>query len=138
MILCLMMIGCGKPASNDFTRPNENTWGMPEINQTGVDPKVGPYRFIGGRGSFSVIQDANTGKKYVRFASDSYRFDNIEIYRGGFMNCWGSTNGQGHCPTDAYAISGSFVDETTAKGMVKYGSGGRITSQAAFVATLRE
>jgi hypothetical protein len=86
--------GCGGLAGWDVSAPPG----------TGVSPEVGEYSFT-QRGCFSVVQDQQTGDKYVRFASDCYRFDLIPIRNGRFERAWGTLGGQ-HCPTDSYKIAG--------------------------------
>jgi hypothetical protein len=114
---------------------DDDSWNMPEPSQTGIDPVVGDDYSFSQSGCFSVYQYPNSGKKVVRFARDCERYDVIPIVEGGFWNEWGDIDGR-HCPTDAYAISGSFVTETRAEGTIKYGFGCDITGEASFVAEI--
>ena len=106
------------------------SWNMPTPDQTGIDPDIGTYHFS-HKGAFYVVEES--GKKFVRFASDGYRFDRIEIINGSFHNEWG-LGATGGFPTDAYALSGSFITKTKAEGLVKYGYDNSITSEGNFTA----
>jgi hypothetical protein len=108
------------------------SWDLPKPSETGIDPLPGSYSFS-QKGCFKVIQDTASSKKFVVFASDCFRSDQIEINRGAFRNTWGQIDGT-HCPTDAYGISGSFVTPTRAEGTIKYGFDCEVTSEAAFTA----
>ncbi len=131
LVLCLScLVGCGDNNAN-----KEGSWNMPIPSQTGIVPKLGQYNF-NQRGSFSVIENSQTGQRFVHFASDNYRFDDILIVNGAFCYSWGQIL-KGHYPSDAYAISGSFISETKATGRIKYAFSGRITSEADFVAELK-
>lgn len=127
VFFCLILSACGT---------KEGSWNMPSANQTGICPQIGIYHF-NQRGSFRVIQgSASPSQRYIDFSSDGYRHDTFEVINGAFSNEWGEILPKGHFPTDAYAISGSFKNETTATGYIKYAFSGRITSEADFVAEL--
>jgi hypothetical protein len=108
---------------------------MPEPSQTGIDPVVGDDYSFSQSGCFSVFQYPNSGKKVVRFARDCERYDVIPIVEGGFWHEWGDIDGR-HCPTDAYAISGSFFTATRAQGTIKYGFDCHVTGETSFVAEI--
>jgi hypothetical protein len=108
-------------------------WDIPAPPRTGVDPIPGSYSFT-PRGCFRVAEDVTTGIKFVIFSSDCLRFDTIEVRQGGFSNTWGEIGGT-QCPTDAYAISGSFISPTRAEGIIKYGvTDCQTAPEASFVA----
>ena len=144
--LCLL-VGCGVSkggTSTGSSSANTNTpppnpwddgtsppWYMPAPPITNITPSAGSYNFVpnstvglDGREAFSVVEIS--GKKYVRFTSDSYRFDEVEIINGTFTILWGL--GIGSWPTDAYAITGSFISSSRADGRYKY-AGGHTTIQ---------
>ncbi|MCL5795340.1 MAG: hypothetical protein M1338_03200 [Patescibacteria group bacterium] len=139
LTLLLFSTGCGTILINGSTDGNggiaDNPWGLAVPNKTGIDPVCGFYNMHDVIG-FSVIRDPDTGEKYISFARDGYRFDRIAIDNGGFINWWGNTNGQGHCPTDAYGLTGCFVNDRTAQGVYKRGNLGRITDEQNFSADL--
>jgi hypothetical protein len=108
-------------------------WMMPVPNKTGINPTTGEYSFSKD-GCFEVVKEGC--EKYVRFASDCSRFDEIPVENGAFIYRWGQIGGT-HCPTDGYAISGSFVTKDRAEGTIKYAQGCVITSEAKFVAKLK-
>jgi len=97
---------------------NGDGWDVSAPPGTGVSPETGSYTFS-QRGSFSVVQDLQTGDKFVRFASDSYRFDLIPVRDGRFERAWGQIGGT-HCPTDSYRIAGVFETPTCARGQIQY------------------
>lgn len=111
---------------------------MTIYGQTGFDPTCGKYSFSATRGYFSVI--LTDGKKYVRFASESWGKNNdIEVINGAFYYEWGEISewvpGSNH-PTDSYAISGHFTSTSVASGQVKYAYAGKITNEQFFTAEL--
>lgn len=124
------LVGCGIVTPND-----EGSWNMSAPLQTEIVPKLGQYTF-NQRGNFSVIENSQTGQRYVHFASDSYRFDDLLVINGAFYFEWGQIV-KGHYPSDGYAISGSFVSETRATGYIKYAGSGHILSEGNFVAELK-
>lgn len=130
ILILLAVVGCG----------SDGGWDMPSPIRTGIDPSVGAYSF-NSRGCFSVV--AESGKKYVLFASDCWRFDKILVEEGSFFYEWGDIEGgvfcnTKHCPTDGYAISGSFNSTTTASGTIKYASACRINNTESFEAVLKK
>lgn len=120
--ISLILSGCPPPG-----------WDLPEPESTGVDPLPGNYTFS-QRGCFSVREAA--GRKSVVFASDCFRFDAIEMEEGSFSHEHGEIGGT-HCPTDAYAMAGSFTSATRAEGTIKYGFACEITEETTFIAELR-
>lgn len=154
-MLCFLVIGllmlciassCGGdeekvlPSTPRITTPEPPIlpWEMTMYDPTGIDPTVGLY-LKDGYTFFEVI--LSEGKKYLRFSSDNYRFDNIEITNGSFYHEWGELgeyrpSGSNH-PTDSYALSGHFTSKTEASGQVKYAYAGKITGEDSFVAELK-
>lgn len=98
-------------------------WYMPDPPKTGISPMVGKYTLTSVDSNdyiiyFSVVEEL--GIKYVRFASDGYRYDKIEIVNGSFFHTWGLGP---NWPTDAYGISGCFTSTSKAEGLYKYAGG---------------
>lgn len=113
------------------------SWNMAPPNGTGIVPQTGSYSFEPQFGNdakhFEIIE--NSGKKFIHFSRDNYRFDDIEIINGAFLHEWGDIlPGGNHFPTDAFAISGAFTSETKATGMIKYAVDGVINGQDDFIA----
>lgn len=130
LVVAGFVVGCG---GGEDGEDREGKWDMPTPVITGVDPLVGTYSFS-PRGCFEVI--AESGKKYVIFASECWKSDKITVSEGTFYNEWGAIGGT-HCPTDGYAISGSFNSATTAVGTIKYASDCKILSTESFEAILK-
>ncbi|MFO1429269.1 MAG: YbhB/YbcL family Raf kinase inhibitor-like protein [Candidatus Competibacteraceae bacterium] len=126
---CLLITACGGGGGNWGN--DSHDWGIPNPTKTEIDPSTGSYSF-NQKGCFSVTQDS-TGAKFVYFSSDCYRYDSIPVKDGSFIHEHGQIGGT-DCPTDAYAISGSFVSTTRAEGIIKYGYDCRITREANFIA----
>ena len=112
------------------------SWNISKSSETNIVPDIGDYTF-NQTGCFSVKEDSN-GDVYISFSSESgncIRFDGIEIKNGAFYKEHGEIGGI-DCPTDAYAISGSFITSSKAEGTIKYASGCQITSTETFTAEL--
>jgi len=129
-MLAQLYMGCGGGGGGGGD--NQEDWGIPVPTMTGVDPLIGEYSF-NQRGCFSVTKDSTSGVKAVVFASDCSRFDRITVEGGAFYFTHGEVGGT-DCPTDAYAISGSFISATRAEGIIRYGSGCDIREEANFIA----
>ena len=127
----LLITACGGGGGGNGGN-NNHDWGIPNPTTTGIDPSTGSYSF-NQTGCFSVTQDSMTGAKFVFFASDCNRYDRIPVEGGSFIYKHGQIGGT-DCPTDAYAISGSFVSTTRAEGIIKYGSECQVTGEANFIA----
>jgi hypothetical protein len=86
-----------------------------------------------------VIGDA---MKTLEFSSDCYRYDAIPVVgvafyyiHGGFPDCDAGCQSDGSgCPTDGYAISGHFVTDTHATGLIKFAYGCSVTREFSFTA----
>lgn len=128
VFIASMMAGCGSSSNS-----NSGSWNMPTPEKTGIDPAVGGYAIDSGN-CFSVVEEA--GEKYVLFSNDCYRFDKIKVENGAFSNEWGEIDGD-HCPSDSYAIAGSFSSETYASGTIKYAYDCEITEEVKFIAELK-
>ena len=129
---CFLITACGGGGGNGGNGGNDShDWGIPDPTKTGIDPSTGSYSF-NQKGCFSVTQDS-TGAKFVYFSSDCYRYDSIPVEGGAFIYKHGEIGGT-DCPTDSYAISGSFVSTTRAEGIIKYASQCQITGEANFIA----
>jgi len=96
-------------------------WNLSPASPTNVVPQSGQYSFS-QQGSFSVLD----GGGAIRFSRDNYRFDTITVQSGAFYHAHGEINGT-DCPTDSYAISGSFTDSTHASGVISYATDCSIT-----------
>ena len=111
-------------------------WNVSAPHGTGVSPEPGDYSF-NQCGCFSVVQDSQTGGKYVRFASDCYRFDLIPVRNGRFQRTWGQIGGT-HCPSDSFKLAGVFETPTRARGEIQYALACRTTGPSvAFIARRR-
>jgi hypothetical protein len=110
----------------------------------GVEPEAGCYAF--NRRGCAFVDDAD-GRKRLGFAVDCaspapdtpctgpcFRFDLVPIEQGAFFNTHGEIAGT-DCPTDAYAVSGSFVTPGRAEGTIKYGFDCRVIAEESFVLT---
>jgi len=88
---------------------------------------------------FTVSIEAATGLFWIVYVPYAWRCDEMKVVNGAFDFEHGQGfdgNGGTNCPTDGYAISGSFVSSTEAHGKYVTLSSCRIQSSGTFVATL--
>lgn len=141
LVFCLNLFGCGNNSSgNSLPAPTITTselWNMPVYQGTEIDPTSGLYQLIytfqGRTGMMDFEVSIDNGVKYMRHRADNGRMDIFPIRNGSFYFEWGEI-GQWHPesnhPTDSYAISGAFVDQTHAIGKIKNAYAGAITNES--------
>lgn len=129
-LIPFFFLGCGGDTEST------TGWNLSKSTETNIAPDIGDYTF-NQTGCFSVKEDSNENV-YISFSSESgncVRFDNIEITNGAFYKEYGEIEGT-NCPTDSYAISGSFITSSKAEGTIKYAYDCQITNTVTFVAEL--
>ncbi len=117
----------------------------------GADPAIGCY-VLDRRGCFEVrFEDQDTpdpSRKVVAFAADCasttpadtcatgcFRTDTFLVTDGRFSHRHGEIGGT-DCPTDGYAITGSFVSTTRAEGTIEYSRDCAVVAELTFAAAI--
>jgi len=119
----------------------DECWYAPEPTPTGIVPDKGTYSIVptsvtvrvemGQIYSFAVQASAATGKFYVGFSSAT-----IQIENGAFKHTHGGGVDGTVCPSDGFAISGSFISPTSAQGVIYYSYYCVVQKVEHFIATL--
>jgi hypothetical protein len=119
----------------------DECWYAPEPTQTGIVPNKGAYSIVptsitvlnemGQIYSFAVQEGVTAGKRYVGFWTAA-----IPIENGAFKYTHGGGVDGTVCPSDGFAISGSFTSPTSAQGVIYYSCYCVVQKVEHFIATL--